>query len=78
MVQNHNLNTLLTLFRDAWKHFEGFPVKSAQMAYVFLVNQESQENRLKDQSHNNSDDEKLSAEEKAMSVCVSSFAAPLK
>lgn len=61
-------------FRDAWKTFQGFPIKSAQMAYVFLVNQLDQDVKL--QSSNESD-EKPSAEEKAMSVVVSSFASPL-
>lgn len=44
------------------------------MAYVFLVNQLDQDVRLQS-SHES--DEKPSAEEKAMSVVVSSFAAPL-
>jgi hypothetical protein len=60
--------------RDAWKNFEGFPIKSAQIAYVFLVNQLNQEILLQNQSN---DDEKPSAEENVMSVAVSSFAAPL-
>jgi hypothetical protein len=44
------------------------------MAYVFLVNQLDQENLP---SQDSTDDETFSAEEKAMSVVVSSFAAPL-
>jgi hypothetical protein len=61
-------------FRDAWKNFEGFPIKSAQMAYVFLVNQLDQELLLQNESN---DDGKPSAEENVMSVAVSSFATPL-
>jgi hypothetical protein len=26
-------------FRDAWKNFEGFPQKSATLAYVYLASQ---------------------------------------
>lgn len=64
----------LNAARDAWKNFEGFPIKSAQMAYVFLVNQLDQDNLIQDPSQL---DEKPTAEENAMSVVVSSFAAPL-
>jgi hypothetical protein len=48
-------------------------MNSARMAYVFLVNQLCQEIFPQDSAQN----EKMSLEEKAMSVAVSSFAAPL-
>ncbi len=63
--------------RDAWKHFEGFPQKSAAMAYVFLVNQLDKENPSNSGKESQDMSEKRSEEEKAMSVVVSAFAAPL-
>lgn len=65
---------IFTCDRDAWKGYEGFPQKSAAMAYCFLVEQlpdQPIDAKAPSSSSNN-------AEERGMGMAVSTFADPLQ
>ena len=68
-----NIHASYTI-RDAWKSYEGFPQKSAAMAYVFLANQLEAE----DPTKKTGEEILRGAGENAMAVTVSTFAHPLQ
>ncbi|CAE7575946.1 ACBP1, partial [Symbiodinium microadriaticum] len=72
--QPWSINMVAKAKWDAWKAYEGFPQKSAAMAYVFLADQLEAEDPTK-----KSGQELIrEAGENAMAVTVSTFADPLQ
>eukprot|EP00602_Paraphysomonas_sp_CaronLab_P001350 CAMPEP_0185024336 /NCGR_PEP_ID=MMETSP1103-20130426/7365_1 /TAXON_ID=36769 /ORGANISM="Paraphysomonas bandaiensis, Strain Caron Lab Isolate" /LENGTH=278 /DNA_ID=CAMNT_0027557271 /DNA_START=45 /DNA_END=881 /DNA_ORIENTATION=+ len=82
--QPWSINMVAKAKWDAWKAYEGFPKKSAAMAYVYLANELEAEDCArrgiecsKSGDNDSEGDTKRSAEEQAMSVTVSTFKDPI-